>query len=123
MAKESAVRNVFIFFLLKQLFGFGLTSNFFGVFRFDESFQVRKVGLPEHSILLQPLVHSLERFGSKLINPIAPLAPFFDKMGSAQQAQMLGNRRPRDRECPSNLSRRLTSMSQQVEDGPPRGIG
>src|SRR5450432_980041 len=76
MAKETAVRRVFILFLFEKLFGFGLTSSFFGVFGFYKGFQVRKIGLPEHSILLQPLVHSLERFSTELINPIAPLTPF-----------------------------------------------
>jgi hypothetical protein len=51
------------------------------------------------------------------------VTPFQDKVGTAQQTQMLGDRRPGDGKGLRDLAGRLASLTQQVEHGAAGGIG
>jgi hypothetical protein len=102
---------------------FAGSLRFPGILGFYESFQVRQARAPETSILLDPGIDGAKWFGIELVNPVPAFAMLSHQMGAAQQAQVLGDRGSRDRECLGDLSRRLAAPAQQVEDGAARGIG
>jgi hypothetical protein len=58
-----------------------------------------------------------------MVNTIAAFAVLAYQMSAAQQAQVLGNGRARNRESFRDLACRLTAASKQIEDGAAGGIG
>jgi hypothetical protein len=55
----------------------------------DECLQVVQAGRPEHAVLLEPGIHSAERFGIKLIHAMAAFSMLAYKVSAAQQPQVL----------------------------------
>ena len=98
------------------------TSSFPGMLGFDKRLQTVQVGLPENAILLQPRVHRLQRFRIELVQAMPSFTLLLHQVGTAQQAQVFGNRGTRHGKRPGNLSGRLHSLPQQVEYGPARRI-
>jgi hypothetical protein len=96
---------------------------FTGVLGFHESFQVVQTGSPKTAVLLDPGIDGAQRFGIELVNPVTSLALLADQMGSAQKAQVLGDRGARNRESAGNLAGWLAAAAQKVEDGATSGIG
>ena len=89
----------------------------------DESFQAGEAGAPETAVLLQPRIDGAQRLRIELVDAMAPVSLFPDEMRPAQQAKVLGNRRPGYGKGRGNLAGGLTSAAQQVEDGTSRRIG
>jgi len=89
---------------------------------FNESFQVRQTGLPEHPIRLQPRIDGLERCWIQFVNPVPSLAALLDQVGTPQQSQMLRDRRSGYGKFLGNTARGLTPLSQQIEHSTPRRI-
>jgi hypothetical protein len=96
---------------------------FLVVFGFDEGFQAAKVRRPEAAILLDPAIDGAQRFRIEPVNAIAALPMLLHKMRAAQQAQMLGDCRTRNRKGFGNLARGLAAPAQQVEDSTASRIG
>src|SRR2546426_6572306 len=95
----------------------------FGVLGFDKGLQAGQVRAPEYTILLQPGIHCTQGFWIELVKAMSSLPAFPDQMRPAQQPQVLGDRRPRHRKGPRDLSRGLASLPQEIEHGPAGGIG
>ena len=111
-------------FSFQNSFGFaGRGLSFAGVFGFDERFQVVETRCPEHAVLLDPGVDGAQRLWIQLINPVTPLPMFSDQVRAAKQAQVFRDGRPRDGERAGDLTGRLASPAQEIEDGAPGGIG
>jgi len=61
---------------------------FLFVFRFNESLQIGKTGLPEDTILFEPFVDCLQWFRVELVETVTAFASFFHEVGASQQTQM-----------------------------------
>ena len=96
---------------------------FFFILGFYKGFQIRQTRLPEHAILFQPRIHSLQRLRIELVKAMTAFAPFFYKMSLAQQTEMFRNGRSLNRKCSRDLPGRQTALPQQVEHGSTGGIG
>ena len=86
-----------------------------GVLGFDEDFQIGQAGAPEAAVLLDPGVDGAERLGIEFVNAVTAFAMFADQVGAAQQAQVLGDGRARDREGFGDLSGRLAAAEYVTE--------
>jgi hypothetical protein len=96
---------------------------FFGVFGFDECFQVCEIQFPEVAILVEPGVDGAERLGIELVDAVTSFAVLPDQVGAAKQAQVLGDGGAGDREGSSNFSGGLAAPAQVIEDGATGGVG
>ena len=52
-----------------------------------------------------------------------PFSALFDQMGAPENAEVLGNCRPRHRECACDVTSRARSRTQQIEHGAAGWIG
>lgn len=93
------------------------------MFGFHEYFQIVQTIGPEDTVLIDPRIDGAQRFRIELIHPVATLAVFSDEVGAAEQFQVFGDCRPRDRKSAGDLPRGLTSAPQQIQNCAPRGIG
>jgi hypothetical protein len=73
--------------------------------------------------LLDPGVDGAERFGIQLINTVAAFAVFADQVGTAQEAEVLGDGGSGDGEGLGDLSGGLAAAAEEIEDGAAGGIG
>ena len=96
---------------------------FASVFGFYKGFEVGQARAPETAVVLQPGVDGAQRFRIELVNAVASFAMLADQVRAPQQAQVLGNRGTGHRKSPGNVSSRLATSPQHVEDGAARGIG
>ncbi len=103
--------------------GFCREVVFLSVFSFYKRFKVGEVYVPEIAILVEPCIHGAQRFRIEAVNPATALPVFLHQMGPSQQPQVLGDGRPGNGKRLRDRSRRLAAGPQQIEDGPPGGIG
>jgi hypothetical protein len=96
---------------------------FFGVFGFDKCFQIGQIHLPEIAILIEPGIDGAERLGIELVDAVAALAVFADKVGATQKAEVFGDGGAGDREGSSDGSGGLAAATEKIEDGAAGGIG
>jgi len=96
---------------------------FVGVLGFDKCFQICQVHFPEIAILIEPGIDGTKRFGIELIDAVATFAVFANQMGAAKEAKVLGDRRTRDGESPSDFTCRLAAAPKQIEDSAAGGVG
>src|SRR3954469_117753 len=74
---------------LSCLFVFSGCFSFARVLSLDECLEVVQAGRPEHSVLLEPGIHSAERFGIELIHAMAAFSMLAYKVSAAKQPQVL----------------------------------
>jgi hypothetical protein len=118
------MRNGFIFILtISFRFGTAWLGGFFGVFGFNERFQIGEAKFPELAVLVEPSVDGAEWLGIQTIDAMTAFAMFADEMGATQQAEVLGNGRTRDWKGLGDGSGGLAAAAQEVEDGAAGGIG
>ena len=91
--------------------------------RFDECFKAVKASRPENTVLINPGVDRAQRFGIELVDAVSTFAMLADEVSPAQQAEMLGNRRTRDRESAGDLSGGLGTATEKIQNGAAGGIG
>ena len=105
---------------------FGLAGCGFGfsfVFNLNKRFKVIQVRRPEDAVLLDPRIHGAQGFWIELVDAISSFAMFTNQVGSAQQAEVLGDGRTRYRERLGYLSCGLAAPAKQIQDRPARRIG
>jgi hypothetical protein len=73
--------------------------------------------------LIEPGIHSTKWLGIELIDAVATFAVFANQVRAAKEAKVLGNRRTRDGESPSDFTRRLAAAAEQIEDSAAGGVG
>ena len=94
-----------------------------GVLGFNEGFQVVQARGPEDRGIARSRIDGAQRFGIELVDAVAALAMFADQMGPAQQSQVLGDGRARDREGFGDLAGGLAAAAEEIEDGAAGRIG
>src|SRR5437879_3278545 len=77
-------------------FWFAGRLRFPGVLGFYKGFQVGQTGAPEAAVLFDPGVDRAQGFGIELIDAVAAFAVLAHQVCPTQQAQMLGDSRPRN---------------------------
>ena len=95
---------------------------FVGVLSFDKCFQICQVHFPEVAILIEPGIDGTKRLGIELIDAVATFAVFANQVGAAKEAKVLGDRRTRDGESPSDFTCRLAAATEQIEDSAAGGV-
>lgn len=102
-----------------------MTSSFgfASVLGLDQRFQIVQAIHPKRAILLDPGIDRAQRFRIEMVDAVSAFTLLPDEVGSSQQAQMLGNRGPGDREGAGNLPGRLGAATEKIEHGATRGIG
>jgi hypothetical protein len=99
-------------------FGFMMGRlGFASVLGFYKGFEICQIAGPESAVLLDPGVDGTKRFGTEFVDPVPAFAVFTDQMGAAQQAQMLGDRGTRYRECFRDLTGGLAAEAQEIQNG------
>lgn len=83
----------------------------------DEILEAREFGVPEHAVVLQPVIDLAQRLRIEIIETMASFAVFADEVGLAKEAKVLRNGRPGDGEDARDLTRGLAAVAQEVEDG------
>ena len=89
------------------------------VFCFHECFQAGEVSLPEDAIVLQPGVNFFQRPGIEIVPAVPSFAPLLYQVRTPQQAQMPGNRGPRNREGAGDLTSGVAAAPKHIKDGAP----
>ena len=67
--------------------------------------------------MIQPGIDGPERLRIQLVKPAPALAAFANQPGAAQQAQVLGDSRTRNRKGLGDLPGRQAAAAQKVQDG------
>jgi hypothetical protein len=93
------------------------------VLGFHEGFQMVQALSPKDAVLLDPGINRAQRLGIELVNAVAAFAMLAHQMGAAEKTQMLGNGGARDGEGAGDLSGRLSTSAQEVENRAAGGIG
>jgi hypothetical protein len=86
-------------------------SGFFGVFGFDEGFQVREVEFPEAAVLVDPGIDGAERLGIKPVDAMAAFAVLAHQVCAAKQPEVLRDCWTRNWEGLGNFSRGLAASA------------
>jgi hypothetical protein len=77
---------------------------------------------PKLPVFGEPLIYGLKWLGIELINAMTPKPPFANQLCAEEDAEMLGNGRPRDRKRLGDFSRRLVAPPEHLEHGTARRI-
>ena len=72
---------------------------------------------------LQPAVELAERDGAQPVEPAVRVGAHLDEAGVAQHLEVLGHRRPADRQSVGQLADRARAGGQSFEDRPPGAVG
>src|ERR1700751_3018736 len=96
----------------------GWRRRLFRILGFDKGLQVGQARGPESAKLLEPGIDGAQGFRVQVIKGVASPTMLVDQMRSPQQAQVLGNGGPGDRECLGNLPGWLAAFAEQVEHCP-----
>lgn len=78
---------------------------------FDKCFQAGQVRTPESAIGFQPSVYCFQWLRIQAINAVSAFATLLHQMRPAQQSQVFGDCRPRDRKSPSDTPSRLATLT------------
>ena len=73
--------------------------------------------------MTEPGIHDAKWPGVEPVNAVAAVAAFFDKAGTTQEAEMLGNGGAGNRKGLGDAAGGKAALAQQIEYGPARGIG
>jgi hypothetical protein len=100
-----------------------MLTGFFGIFRLDERFQVRKVDLPEAAVLIEPGIDGAQGFGIELVDAMPAFAMLTNQVGTAKQAEMFRDGWTRDRKGLGDFPGGLPASTQKVENGAASRVG
>src|SRR5215467_9814135 len=90
---------------------------------FDERFQVVQAGGPEDSVLLDPGIDGAQRLGIEFIHAVPAFAMLAHQMSTAEEAQVLRDRRTGNGKGAGDLPCGLRTTAEEIEDGAAGGIG
>jgi hypothetical protein len=78
---------------------------------------------PELAVMSEPLIDGTERLGIQTVEPVAAETVFADESGTAEQAEVLGDGRARDRKGAGDLAGGLLALAKEIENRAARGVG